>query len=427
MDIRLLFIAFCLSVSTAFSQTDVEMGSVYINRAEQSYLDNDLNEAISNFDKAMRYIKEVKDSKVARIGTLISFKLNDLSKADVLAKRYFDLNPEKDTEEFKEMLELRVTIMEALEARAIAEKKALEAKIAKEKEARRIDSLTTIWNNKAKEFLIAADSVGDFNSYNIAIYKVADKLGLISEVGDVILEANTYSHVLFFDGFYIFMNDDLKPTRLYCFNAQLKEGYNLPNVSEFNAEAYDYGKVMLPRENGILITYPSNSNDIAVFDLNTRRFMYDENKKDLLKDLKKNDIIERYNSDLQIRLNKEWYDLGTTIGGGFYPVFNGKSLKGFLSTSNGRLFDTEYYQYFGPFCNGRFQIVENGNSLWMDAEGIKFDTIDDNTGQYTGHYKFVKENTNHYRIVTKEGEKEVFVKGEKRFPKLDDFLEQHPK
>ncbi len=422
--LTILFVIF--NVIHINAQTDLEIGSVYIKRAEQNYLDNEMSKARENFDKAITYIKEINESRVARIGTLLSYDIKDYTKAKILAKRYFELLPEKETDEYNEMLDLYVAIDDDLKKRELDEQRKKIERIKLEKEKRHLDSITNLWNLKSKDFLVSIDDIKAFNNYNVAIFKKTRKLGLIDDRGNVIIEANTYEHAIDHDGYILFTDDEIKPTRVFSYNLRTKVGYQLPSVTQFDEQAYDYGKIMLPRANGILVAYPTNTANVLVFDLNTKQFQSIRDKKELLKTLKKNDIIDKYNKDLQIKIEKNWFELGNTIGGGVHPLYNeGKTLHGFLSTSQGKIYTSDYYSHFGSYCDGKFEIIENGNNGWMDPEGLKFDSIPNESGSYSGNSKFVKVKPGQFKILHKTNGKEVLILRDKSILLLEDYIEKH--
>ncbi|MCX7550794.1 hypothetical protein [Xanthomarina sp. F2636L] len=425
MKSLILTFTLLLGVFSLHAQTDQEIGSIYINKAEESFKEDNMDAARDYFRKARLYIKEIDDSKVARIGALLSDNIGDYQKAQILTKRYFDLEPDKSSDEYLEMLELYVSIEEALEAKKIAYVEAQEELLRVENEKRRIDSITDLWTQKSEAFFIEIDSIGTFNKYNLAVYKVNDNLGLMDHFGNVIIEANTYKSAMDYDGYVLLMDNKEKPTRLYCYNATTKEGYQLPSVTQFNPQAYHYGKVMLPRTNGLLVAYPNNVSNVLVFDLNTQKFQEGFDKKEYLKTLKKNDIIEKYNSDLQIKIDKNWYELGDALGGGIHPLFHHNKIYGFLNTFNGNIYTSDYYSHFGAFCSGKFQIIENENHLWMDVDGLKFEENSNESGSYTGNTNFVKDSNGKYKILQEVDGKKVLVYGDQQLPMLNDYLTKY--
>nr|WP_321222123.1 hypothetical protein [uncultured Psychroserpens sp.] len=421
-----LLLVLCFTISNA--QSDLEIGAVYMDRAEQDYLDNDMRSARSNFDKAIFYIKEINDKRIARLGTLLSYDIKDYTKAKILAQRYFDLEPEKGTAEYEEMLILSVTIREDIIAKDKENERLRIEAIAKAKKERKLDSLTNLWEQKSQAFYVSIDSVGSFNDKNIAIYKSAGKFGIIDDFGNIIFNADTFENVIENEGYILFIDDLKRPSSIYCFNTNTQKGYILPDVSQFDSQAYDYGKLMLPRENGLLVTYPNKLGDVIVFDLNAKEFQTKEDKKELLKTLKKNDIIDKYDKDLKIRLEKEWFSIGSTIGGGFYPLFNeDKSIYAYLSTSNGRLYTADYYSHFGAFCDNTFQIIENNRSSFMDAEGVKqeLQLKLKPVKTYAGSNRYVKSKNGKFQILKTENGKEVLIKGNQKLKLLPDYINEH--
>ena len=71
-------------------------------------------------------------------------------------------------------------------------------------------------------------------------------------------------------------------------------------LSEFNALSTNYGKVMLPRANGRLVTYPNNSLQPLVYDLNERKVVKIANEEELFKNLKKADIQKNFNQSILV-------------------------------------------------------------------------------------------------------------------------------
>ncbi|MFD2917361.1 hypothetical protein [Psychroserpens luteus] len=422
--LTILFVIF--NVININAQTDLEIGSVHLDRAEQSYLDNNMREARKHFDKAILYIKEITDSRVARLGTLLSYDIKDYTKAKILAKRYFELEKDNTKDSYKEMLVLYVTIDDDIKLREIEEERLRLERIKLENEKRHLDSITNLWTQKSSAFLLDIDDVKAFNKYNLAIYRKAGKLGLIDDRGTIIIEANTYEYAIDHDGYILFTDDEMKPTRVFCYNISTKEGYQLPSVTQFDNQAYDYGKFMLPRTNGLLVTYPTNTANVLVFDLNTKQFQSIEDKKEMLKTLKKNDIIDKYNKELQIKIEKDWFELGNTVGGGIHAIYNEKNeLHGFLSTSEGKIYSSNYYSHLGAFCDGKFQIIENGTSGWMDAEGLKFDSKPNESGNYSGNSKYVKVKAGQFKILEKNNDSEMLILEDEKLLLLQDFIEKH--
>nr|WP_321226651.1 hypothetical protein [uncultured Psychroserpens sp.] len=422
--LTILFVIF--NVININAQTDLEIGSVHLDRAEQSYLDNNMREARKHFDKAILYIKEITDSRVARLGTLLSYDIKDYTKAKILAKRYFELEEDNTKDSYKEMLVLYVTIDDDIKLREIEEERLRLERIKLENEKRHLDSITNLWTQKSSAFLLDIDDVKAFNKYNLAIYTKAGKLGLIDDRGTIIIEANAYEYAIDHDGYILFTDDEMKPTRVFCYNMSTKEGYQLPSVTQFDNQAYDYGKFMLPRTNGLLVTYPTNTANVLVFDLNTKQFQSIEDKKEMLKTLKKNDIIDKYNKELQIKIEKDWFELGNTVGGGIHAIYNEKNeLHGFLSTSEGKIYSSNYYSHLGAFCDGKFQIIENGTSGWMDAEGLKFDSKPNESGNYSGNSKYVKVKAGQFKILEKNNDSEMLILEDEKLLLLQDYIEKY--
>ncbi|TYA53204.1 hypothetical protein [Formosa maritima] len=289
-------------------------------------------------------------------------------------------------------------------------------------EKRRRDSLINVWTQESETFYIIMDSIGDFNKYNLAVYKAYNKYGIMDDLGNVVVEANSYNYAIENDGYVLLMDNKNQPTSLFCYNTKKREGYLLPSVIQFNSEATHYGKVMLPRANGLLVTYPNNTSNVLIYDLNAQKIQDTFDKETFLKTLQKNDIIEIYNRNLQVKIDKNWYELGEGIGGGIHPIFYNNMLYGFLNSYNGKVFSSDYYSYFGAFCNGKFQIIENEKQFWMNLDGLKFKENTNEGGVYTGNSTFEEVNNIEYKILQEIDGNKVLVLGDKQLPILDDFL-----
>lgn len=118
------------------------------------------------------------------------------------------------------------------------------------------------------------------------MYKIDNYFGLINDVGEIILEANEYKDVLYFEGFFIFKNIKNNPTKLLSFNSKSKSSFEIPTISDFYNLSTHFGQVMLPRANGKLVTYPNNVAKPFVFDLNEKKIIEITNEKEILKKLR---------------------------------------------------------------------------------------------------------------------------------------------
>ena len=109
---------FCSCFSTLlFSQTNEEIANVYIKRAEKSFNEKDNYKAIMSYNKALKYIDlgASSDVSVPKLGMVLFAQANKYSKAKECSKDYFRLVSDKTTDEYLNMLELYVDIVDKLE------------------------------------------------------------------------------------------------------------------------------------------------------------------------------------------------------------------------------------------------------------------------------------------------------------------------
>ncbi|MFK8059326.1 MAG: hypothetical protein AB8B78_04460, partial [Polaribacter sp.] len=195
--------------------------------------------------------------------------------------------------------------------------------------------------------------------------------------------------------------------------------------SDINPLSTHYGKVMLPRGNGRLVTYPDNSYSPFVYDLNLKKTIKIANEQDLLKSLKKSDKIDKYNKDGEVKVNKVWYNFGGHLGGGIHPLYAEETpeLKAFLCSIDGKVLETVNYQYIGAFYNSKFQAITNGEVVWINQNGTKVAAPKDESGTYTGLSKVIKLENGVYQI----DQNGVIILGEEKLEKLPEFLRNNSK
>jgi len=368
----------------------------------------------------------ITSSKVAQLGAFIHYELRNFADAQSLAKQYFVLVKNKKSEEYIDFLDLYININEEYEAELLEKKRLEEERISKEKELIRIDSLKTIWNDKSESLSLKVDSIYTFNKDNLAIFKANDYFGIVSDKGEILVKADEYLDALSFDGFFILKNKEQEATKIFCFSSTSKTGFLLPSPSDFNSLSTHYGKVMLPRGNGRLVTYPNNSYEPMVYDLNVRKNVKVGNKQDLFKNLKKNDVIDKYNKDDELKINKTWYNFGGHLGGGVHPLYlkNDYKINSFLCSIDGNLLRTaSSYQYIGAFYNNKFQALKNNEIVWINQNGTKVNEPKDESGVYTAGVKVVKLANGSYQLM-KDG---FIILENEKLEKMADFLRNNKK
>ena len=410
-----------------FGQSNEEIAGVYIRKAQNNYSNLEIDDADKNFAKAIKLLDTIKKPDVARLGALIKFELNEFEEAKKYAKQYFVLVKNKKTEIYTQLLDLYVTIEEELEKIELEKQKQEKAKLAREKEIRRIDSLKTVWKNRSDALTLQFESIQAFNKYGVSVFQKGEFFGAMNDLGTVLVQPNIYKDVKSFDGFILFLNKKENPTKIYCFNSKTKKGFLLPNIADFNTLSTHYGKVMLPRGNGRIITYPNNSLKALVYDITSKKFVNVSNQKELFKDLKKTDKIEKYNKEDQVRIDKVWYDFGGHIGGGIYPLYLPDfTLSGFLCGIDGKVLTASEYNNLGAFYNGKAHVANGSESFWVNQNGAKVTAAANEAGNNSGNSVLVRLESGGYQIHQEINEVKFIILGDEKLEPLEDFLRKHP-
>lgn len=422
MKKQLLSIFFATFFCSFYAQNNSEIANVYINRANTAIEESiDYKEALDLFEKAMKYMDTVTKPSVADLGARIYYELKNYRQAQKYSKQYFLLAKNKKSETYQQQLELFVTIDEELKEQIERERILEEERIRKSKELKRIDSLKFIWKKTSMDMALKVDSVYNFNANNYALFSKEGKFGVINDKAEIILEAKEYTNAINFAGYFLLLNKSKEATKIYSFNTNSGTGILLPNPSDFNALSTHFGKVMLPRENGRLITYPNNSYEPLVFDLNQGKIVKISNKEDLMKDLKKNDVLRKYNKDGEVKVDKDWYLFGGHLGGGIYPLYveGDYNVKAFLCSVDGTmLYADSKYDYIGSFHDNKAQAVKGDTISWVNQNGTKVSNAKDSKANYKGDSKVFKVEDGVYQIL-KNG---VIINGDKKLEKLPEYL-----
>jgi len=424
-----IFLTFTSLIIFTFThaQSDKDFANVYIKRSQESLNNFEVKTALIHFDKALKYIDTIQSANVAKLGTLIYYELEDLAKAKSFAQQYFVLVKNKESDEYYEFLELYVNITEDLDIQLAKEKLIEDERIKEENALKRIDSLKTSWQNKAKSLTIHVDSIYAFNKYNLALYAKDNYYGIISDKGEVVVKANKYKSYISFDGYVIFEDKELEPTKLYCYNTIENTGFLLPSPFNFNALSTHYGKVMLPRGNGLLVAYLNKSFEPMVYDLNLKKSLKVDDKEKLFKKLKNNGFIDKYNNDDdEVRINRIWYKFGGHLGGGMYPLYfsNIYQVNSYLCSTDGRVLDGRSdYEYLGAFYDNKFQAIKDHKTSWIDQNGTEVTAPKDVSKGYKGKTKVVKLTDGTYQLM----EEGFIILGDKKLEKLEVFLRDNAK
>lgn len=427
MKKTLFTLVFIFSVIFSFGQTNEEIAGVYIRKAQKQYSNIEIDEAAKNFNKAIKLLDTVNKASIARLGTLIQFELKKYDDAKKYARFYFKLVKNKKSEDYTQLLDLYVTIEEELEKVEAEKLKQEKARLAREKEAKRIDSLKTVWQNKANSLTLKINSINAFNKNNVSTFKNEDFVGIIDHLGNTLVKADTYKAVKSYDGYFLLMDKVSNPTKIYSYNSQTKQGALLPSVSEFNTLSTHYGNVMMPRGNGTVITYPNNSFKAYVYNVNAKEFVKITDVKALFKELKKNDKIDNYNKDGQVKLNKKYYNFGGHLGGGIYVLYKPDyRLHGFLCSLDGTVLSTNNYKGIGAFYNGKYHVMNDDDSYWVNQNGTKVSDPVNESGKYSGNSKIVSLEKGGFQIHQKIDGYNYIILGDEKLEFLEDFLRKYP-
>lgn len=436
MKKKVLLSIFLFSFLFSYGQLDKAIANTYIKRANKAIEEAvDFTTAAEYFEKALERLDTITNKDIAILGSKIYFEIHHkqetledqllyLKKSQSFFKQYNALTKNKKSEDYKLTIdELYVPIIEGIEKLEEEIKFEKEEELKRQKELKRIDSLNTVWENKSMSLSIKVDSIYSFNKNKIALFKNKNLFGLMDDTGNIVVPADEYESVTHFDGLYIFKNLENNPTKLFYYNSNSKVSYLLPNVSDFYTLSTHFGKVMLPRGNGRLVTYPNNSTQPFVYDLNLRKVVTIANEKDLLKNLDKSDVIDKYNKDGEVKIDKDWYQFGGHLGGGVHPLYaeEGYNLKGFLCSIDGKFLNSiSDYQYIGAFYNGKFEASKGTETVWINQNGTKVSDANNEGGEYRGKSNVVKLENGSYQIIN-DGK---IILGNEKLEKQEDFLKK---
>ena len=413
---------FLLNATLILAQSDSEISGVYIKRAERHLEKIEYKEALAEFNKAMKYADTITQPNVAWLGTYINFELKNYREARKYAKQYFSLKPNKKSEEYEDLLEVYVNIEEKIQKQIEEENRIEQERIRKEKEKRRLDSLENVWKTKSEELSLKVNKIFDFNKYGTALYSNNGAYGIINDIGEILLEAKDYKAIKSFDGYTLFQDTEKNPTQLYAFKHATKVGFLLPSPSQFNSISTHYGAIMLPRNNGRIVAYPNNALKAMVYDMTSKQLIDMPDTKALLKELRKTDKIEKSNKDGQVKVNKEWYNLGSDLGGGIFPLFsNDYNLKGFLCSVDGTFLSNQEYNHIGAFCKGTYEAVKDGKTFWVNQNGTKVNAPTDTFGTYPGKTKIIQLKEGVYQLK----QADVVILKDQKLENLQEFLKNN--
>lgn len=406
-----------------FSQSSSEIAEVYLKKSEEELKKKDLTKAVVYFDRATSLLGEKTNAKVEEIGTMIYYNLEDYNGAKEHAKKYFSLTKDKGSERYNEILFLYVEIEEKIEAENKVKAELLAAELLKQKEQKRLDSLTNVWQSISLKLTIEADTIYKFDKNNIAVFKNSKGFyGIIDDKGTELTTLGSNTNFMHYDGKIVLM-EGLKDrsTKVTIFDTSSKESTVLPPVNKFNALSSNYGKVMLPRDNGLLVCYPNNSTKILVFDLKSKSFKVPSMLERYYDYWKSQKVIKKYNKENQIKIDKEYLNLGGDVGGSLAFYNEDNSLFGFI-TAGGKKLKASEYKYVGTLANGSIEAIkQNGSQVWLSEKGETVTDLINKNGFYSGT-TIIKKVDSKYQMLN---EKNEIMKGESVLVSLEQYLESH--
>ena len=419
---RILLLLFFISFQF-YGQSSSEIAEIYLVKSEEQLQDKELAKALVYFDKAKNLLGNESTAKMEEIGTMIYFQLENYPVAKEHAKNYFDLTTEKGTERYNEVLYLYVDIEEKIEAENKIKAELLAAEMLRKKEQHRIDSLTTLWFTKSSKLSFVADTIYSFDKNGVAIFK-NDKgfYGVINDSGSELVSPGTYSNFYHNDGKIILMEGAKnQSSKVVVFKTDTKETISLPQVSDFNSLATNYGKVMLPRENNLVVMYPNNSKNVLVYDIDAKDYKSNSKLMEYYEYWKDHKVIKKFNKENQIKIDKDYLDFGGDLGG-FSAFYNeDDSLFGFISLG-GSILSSSQYKYLGTLNNGALEAITiDGTSIWLNEKGRTIQKPINKNGIYKGTIVLVKTDSK-YQFVN---EKNEIIKDGASLVSLDEFLKKY--
>lgn len=419
---RLFFLLFFITTSI-FAQSNTEIANIYLIKSEENLAADNVDQSLVYFEKAKKLFGKDTSPKVEQLGTMIYYNLEDFEKSKEHAKRYFTLEKDKKSEKYQEILYLFVELEEKIEEQRKVDEEIAQRELLREKEENRLDSLKNVWLTKANDLLFEADSIYAFDKNGIAVFKsVKGYFGVVDVSGSELVAPNQNSSFSHFDGYVIlkegFANQSTKITVL---NTTTKQVSELPSVKEFNNLSTHYGKVMLPRENGVLVTYPNNSTRVAVYNLNSNTLMAPGNMTQQYDLWKRKDAIKKYNKQNQIKIEKEYLNFGGNLSG-FSAFYNESGVLDCFISVGGNIFSSSSYSHIGTLTNGFVEVVKpNGNSYWIDENGNESEILVNKNGTYEGAIVLNKKGASKFHFINENNE---IIKGNQKLVSQKEFLKQ---
>ena len=427
MKVRILTILL-FTIGLLNAQSNQEIAEVYLNKSKESFKELELESSLNYFDKAVKLLDSITEPRVARLGTLIHNELGNFEKAKSYAKHYFSISINKTSNEYQQLLGMYVDIEEKIEEEKIAELERLveEKRIREENKIRKRDSLKAVWLTKSRMLSLDVDRIFELNENNVALFKKDGNFGILDDKGNILVRAEEYGFAIEYDAYILLLNSIAEPTKIYCYNSKANEGFTMPNISKFNPTSTHYGHIMMPRANGIFVSYPNNSLGVLKYDLNNHKFIEIGNKEEYLRNLRKEKVIKGYKKVNEIKIGKLWYEFGGHLGGGVHPVYNAnKSIFGYLCSIDGTLLYYKDYNYIGSYHNKKAEVKNGNESFWINQNGTKIKAPNNESGKYSGTTTIIRLEDKKYQFHRNIEGKELIILGNKALETLTDFLATH--
>lgn len=416
---------FLVSFFTSYAQSNDEIASVYMKRAAKAIEEeSNYKKATDLFEKGVNYLDSITKPSVAKLGANIYYNQSKYKLAKEYSKLYFKLAEDKSSKEYLSQLDLAVTLDELVKKQIAEERRLAILQKKKLKKQRKLDSLNNLWETQSTKLSIPADTIFNFDKNNYAIFVKNDKYGLLTDKGEIVIPASGYRNAIANDGYILFTNLKEEAFVMYCFDTNTGKGFLLPRPSKINPTSTHYGKIMLPRGNGVLVTYPNKTAVPFVYDLKEGKKIKINDKEAFFKQLKKNDIIEKFDKENKVRIEKVWYNFGGTLGGKMFPVFlnNEDVIHSFVSGISGSVFFVgSDYQYLGGFYKNCFEALYEKDRVWIDQTGSQVRAPENEAGIYSGEIKLVQLDNGFYHFM-KDG---LIVLGNKTLETKDTFMKKY--
>ncbi|MGJ8743023.1 hypothetical protein [Polaribacter sp.] len=429
---KLLPLLFCVLISfTQNGQIKKTIADLYINEANNIIQDRiDFKQALVSFNKALTHMSRVTSTDVAQLGALIYYENEQYKKAKEFVNIYFSLKSQDSSEEYENLLAFKTLIDNQLNNKdsngnlikntGYQKSKGYTAIFGRSRDLNKIESLKSVWKEKSKELVLKVDKIYPFNKNKVALFLKDSYFGILNDDGNIVITADEYKSAMKFDGFILFLNKPLNPTKIFCYNTVTKDGFLLPKVTAFNTVSTHYGRVMLPRANGLLVMYPNKSYETMIYDLNQKKIIKSDEKVGFYNDLQSKKIIQDYSINGKVEKNNKWYDFGGSLGGGIYTLYTIKShhVDSFLFSASGKVLKTvPIYQYLGAFYNNAIQAIFRNKTIWLNNKGKKVRAPIDEYGDYKGSAKVVELESGFHIIKDN-----IIVLGEKKLETMDEYI-----